>query len=89
MDVFTMLREDHAKVRNLFKQYEACGDKELKKKQSIADTVFASFDTHIKVEEEENELFPKAKKDIADEIVKISSDSEERKEELEEKQASK
>jgi hemerythrin-like domain-containing protein len=63
-DVFKLLKDDHEKVKKLFKKYEGCGQKALKEKQTIADTVFRELEIHAKVEEE---IFYPAVKDNASE----------------------
>ncbi len=52
MDVFQLLKEDHKKVKKLFKEYEACGDKALQKKKKISQTIFNELDVHALAEEE-------------------------------------
>lgn len=126
MDVFTMLKEDHAKVKMLFKEFEGSSEKALKKKETIADKVCDDegkdlvnealeehrivkrlikelkafkaeakpFEAKFKVlrdvvehhiEEEENELFPREKKDLGYDTEEINTEAEDRKEYLEEK----
>jgi hypothetical protein len=52
MDVIEMLKADHEKVKGLFRQYEAAGDRAYQKKQSIAEEVFAEITVHSTLEEE-------------------------------------
>jgi len=47
-----MLKADHQKVKALFDQYEAAGDRKSKAKQTIVEEVFASLDVHTHLEEE-------------------------------------
>ncbi len=143
MDIFSMLKKDHTKVKALFKQFEAAKGA---KKREIAEEVFQELEVHTQVEEEvfypaleveadkkgeelvreayeehhvvkllmkelkalgkdevdifvakftvlqenvehhikeeENELFPKAKKLLKDDLDGISEEAVERKEEL-------
>ena len=47
-----MLKADHQKVKALFEQYEAAGDRQRKAKQTIVAEVFAALDVHAHLEEE-------------------------------------
>ncbi len=47
MDIFKMLKEDHQKVKRLFKQFEASDAK-----QSVAGEIFRELEIHTQVEEE-------------------------------------
>jgi hemerythrin superfamily protein len=47
-----MLKSDHQKVKALFRQYEAAGDRAYQKKQGIAETVFTELEIHTTLEEE-------------------------------------
>ena len=47
-----MLKADHQKVKALFDQYEAAGDRKSKAKQTIVEEVFAALDVHTHLEEE-------------------------------------
>jgi Hemerythrin HHE cation binding domain. len=59
MNPFTLLKEDHKKVKALFKEYEAAGDKAFKKKQDLSDEIFKELEVHTTVEEEI--FYPKIK----------------------------
>jgi hemerythrin-like domain-containing protein len=52
MDAIALLKDDHKKVKELFKQYEAAGDKARQKKQRIAEQVFQELEVHTKLEED-------------------------------------
>jgi hemerythrin-like domain-containing protein len=52
MDAIEMLKADHEKVKGLFRQYEAAGDRAYQKKQSIAEEVFTEITVHSTLEEE-------------------------------------
>jgi hemerythrin superfamily protein len=58
-----MLKHDHAQVKDLFRQYEAAGDRAYQKKQRIAEEVFTALEVHTTLEEE---LFYPAMKRKAD-----------------------
>jgi hemerythrin-like domain-containing protein len=58
-----MLKEDHEKVKALFRQYEAAGDRAYQKKQGIAEAVCTELEIHTTLEEE---LFYPAMKRKAD-----------------------
>lgn len=47
-----MLKADHQKVKALFDQYEAAGDRKSKAKQAIIEEVFAALEVHTQLEEE-------------------------------------
>jgi hemerythrin superfamily protein len=46
-----LLTADHAHVKNLFQQYEAAGRRAHRKKQGIAEEVFAELEIHTTLEE--------------------------------------
>jgi hemerythrin superfamily protein len=52
MDAIEMLKADHEKVKGLFRQYEAAGDRAYQKKKSIAEEVFTEITVHSSLEEE-------------------------------------
>jgi hemerythrin-like domain-containing protein len=52
MDAIEMLKADHEKVKGLFRQYEAAGDRAYQKKRSIAEEVFTEITVHSTLEEE-------------------------------------
>ena len=47
-----MLKSDHHKVKELFRQYEAAGDRAYQKKKGIAEEVFTELEIHTTLEEE-------------------------------------
>jgi hypothetical protein len=47
-----LLKEEHEKVKALFEQYEAAGHRAHRKKQNIAEEVFAALTVHTTLEEE-------------------------------------
>jgi hypothetical protein len=51
-DAVEMLKHDHAQVKDLFRQYEATGDRAYQKKQRIAEEVFTELEVHTTLEEE-------------------------------------
>jgi hemerythrin-like domain-containing protein len=52
MDAIEMLKADHEKVKGLFRQYEAAGDRAYQKKRSVAEEVFTEITVHSTLEEE-------------------------------------
>ena len=46
------LKSDHHKVKELFRQYEAAGDRAYQKKKGIAEEVFTELEIHTTLEEE-------------------------------------
>jgi len=51
-DPIEMLTTDHEKVKQLFRAYEAAGDRAYDRKQEIADEVFTELEIHSAIEEE-------------------------------------
>lgn len=47
-----MLRQDHKKVKEMFRQYEELGDNALKSKQRLAEEIFRELEIHTQLEEE-------------------------------------
>ena len=67
-DALQLLRDDHKKVKDLFKQFEDSDDKAEKKR--ICDEVIMELDVHTRIEEE---IFYPAvlKEDGTQEIMKM------------------
>ncbi len=51
MDAFTVIKEDHARFRKMFKEYDGEGDRAFKTKQKIAERLFAELAIHEEMEE--------------------------------------
>jgi hypothetical protein len=49
-----MLKSDHHKVKELFRQYEAAGDQAYQKKKGIAEEVFTELEIHTTLEEDQD-----------------------------------
>ena len=64
MNAIDMLKADHKKVKKLFREYEAAGDRAYQKKKGIAEEVFTEITVHSTLEEE---LFYPAVKERTDE----------------------
>jgi hemerythrin-like domain-containing protein len=52
MKATEMLREDHERVRSLFKEYEAAGEEAYETKKRIVQQIAMELDVHAKLEEE-------------------------------------
>jgi hypothetical protein len=52
IDAVEMLKSDHDKVKELFHNYEAAGDRAYKKKKDIAEKVFVELEVHTQLEEQ-------------------------------------
>jgi hypothetical protein len=52
VNAIKMLKDDHQKVKKLFREFEAAGDRAYRKKQQIAERVFHELEVHSKLEEE-------------------------------------
>jgi hemerythrin superfamily protein len=52
MDPFGLLKQDHDKVKGLFREYEEAGDRAYRTKERIANTVFEELSIHEQIEEE-------------------------------------
>ncbi len=52
MNAIELLKDDHQKVKKLFREYEELGDRAHKSKQRIAEQVFMELDIHARLEEE-------------------------------------
>jgi len=52
MDPFKMLKEDHKKVKDLFRQFESTGERAYQKKQELAEKIFRELEVHTSLEEE-------------------------------------
>ena len=71
MDPIKLLKDDHKKVKAMFREFESAGDRAYKTKQEIAEKVFHELEIHTQLEEEL--LYPAAREvltrdeDIVDE----------------------
>jgi hemerythrin superfamily protein len=63
MNAIDMLKADHQKVKELFRKYEAAGNRAYQKKKGIAEEVFTEISVHSMLEEE---LFYPAVKEQTD-----------------------
>jgi hemerythrin-like domain-containing protein len=52
MDAIKLLKDDHKKVKDLFREYEAAGDRAYQTKKRIAEQVFMELEVHSAIEEE-------------------------------------
>jgi len=52
MNPFTLLKEDHKKVKGLFKQFEELGEKAFKKREELSQKIFTELEIHTTLEEE-------------------------------------
>ena len=52
MNAVKMLKDDHEKVKGLFRQYEGAGERAHQKKQQLAQEIFTELELHSKLEEE-------------------------------------
>jgi hypothetical protein len=50
MDAIKLLKDDHKKVKHLFREYEAAGDRAYQTKKRIAEQVFLELEVHSKIE---------------------------------------
>jgi hemerythrin superfamily protein len=63
MDAVALLKADHRKVKELFRKYEAAGDRAYQKKKSLAEEICTEITLHSRLEEE---LFYPAVKEQTD-----------------------
>jgi len=52
MDAITLLKQDHATVKAMFKEYEALGDRAFASKKKLADKICLELTKHATAEEE-------------------------------------
>jgi len=52
MNAITLLKQDHKKVRGLFREFERAGHHTVQQKQKVADQTFNELETHTTLEEE-------------------------------------
>lgn len=71
-DANVLLREDHRKVKELFRKFEATEDTQAKK--AIADTAILELDIHARLEEE---IFYPAVRKMSDDVEEIMNEAEE------------
>jgi hemerythrin-like domain-containing protein len=64
-----MLKKDHQKVQQLFREYESTSGKSQKRRQDIADKVFIELEIHAALEEEV--FYPSVEAGTAEESAKM------------------
>ncbi len=52
MDPIKLLKDDHQKVKKLFREFESAGDRAYQRKQTLAEQIFQELDVHAAIEEE-------------------------------------
>ncbi len=52
MNVFTLLKQDHKKVKNIFQDFEALGDRAHKQKEELVNRAIQELEVHTQIEEE-------------------------------------
>src|SRR5688500_4111375 len=52
VDPIKMLKDDHQKVKKLFREYESAGEKAYQKKAKLAGQIFQELEVHAAIEEE-------------------------------------
>ncbi len=52
MDPIKLLRDDHKKVKGLFREFEAAGDRAFQTKAKVAQQIFTELEVHTTIEEE-------------------------------------
>ena len=62
MDAITLLKDDHAAVEKLFKQYEKLGDRALKSKQKTVSGIIKALSVHAAIEEQV--FYPAVRKEV-------------------------
>lgn len=67
MDSIQLLKDDHEKVKKLFKEYEALGKKALSKKRDISDKILMELEIHAEIEEQI--FYPRVKEATNDEKI--------------------
>ncbi len=65
VNALEILKSDHDKVKELFWEYEAAGDRAHKKKRDIAKKAFVELEVPTNLEEE---MFPEAEEQLGEEL---------------------
>jgi len=65
VDAITLLKQDHKKVRGLFRKYEALGDRAYVSKRAVVDQIIEELSVHAAIEEQ---VFYPAVKGISDDM---------------------
>ena len=73
MKATRLLKEDHTKVKALFREYESAGENAHKKKQGIVEQVFRELEVHTQIEEEI--FYPTVKAKMGDEGEELVAES--------------
>lgn len=68
MDAIQLLKEDHDKVKKLFKEYKPLGEKALAKKQNLANQILFELEIHAEIEEEI--FYPRVNETTKDEKIR-------------------
>jgi len=71
MDAISFLKHDHREVEELFKRFEAAGEKALKLKRSLVDKIITALSQHAAIEEAL--LYPAAREVLDDEDIVLEA----------------
>lgn len=52
MNPFTLLKEDHKKVKELFKEWEGLGERAVQGRKTLSEKIFEELEIHTSIEEE-------------------------------------
>jgi hemerythrin-like domain-containing protein len=69
MDAVKLLKDDHKRVKALFRDFEGAGERAHKTKQKIAEQVFLELEVHTKLEEEI--FYPAAKARGSEDVTDV------------------
>ena len=75
MNAIKMLKEDHKKVKGLFREYEKAGEKAFQKKEEIARKACEELEIHARIEEEI--FYPAVDEDTSKEGSKLVDEAKE------------
>jgi lysyl-tRNA synthetase class II len=74
-DAVELLKQDHEKVKGLFRKFSETGDGAIKTRQRIADQIFEELAIHTRVEEEI--FYPAVRKATDEEGIELLDEAEE------------
>jgi len=74
-DAVEILKQDHTKVKELFRKFSETGDGALKTRQRLAEQIFDELELHTRVEEEI--FYPAVRKAADDEGAELLDEAEE------------
>ena len=82
-DAVALIKADHRKVEQLFREFEEAGDRAHKTKQQLVEQIIKELEVHATIEEEEEEMLPQSEEVLGkEELTRLGEVMAARKQQL-------